>query len=266
MTVEPDEKVTGASTLNPEAPVLLILLGASNLARGVYALAEHIKAGLHPRPVEVMIAVGPGRAYQASGGLFNVVYPPIQSSPLFKAAREKSETGYRLLALVTDLGNDIMYGVPVEELIETVQQMFVRLQAMNAEIFVTTLPVAFERRAGAIRFKILRTLLFPGSRVSYEEATAAVIEVNRFLRESAHGSVHRIPGMDSYLGLDGIHYSLFSAHRAWTHVARAMLEFTGMESAGGISRTLWIKSYWEGLCKLVGSDIFGFKNKKSNIY
>jgi len=259
MAAELDEKNTNVSPLARETPVLLILLGASNLSRGCFAFSRHMKACLRPRPVEALIASGPGRAYYASGGLLNVVYPPIYASDIFEAAQNKSESGYRVVALVTDIGNDIMYGVSTEKVIETVQQVFARLQLMNAEIFYTTLPVAFEKGNHPVWFCILRSLLFPRSTVAYEEAKAGIIEVNRFLRKSASRHCHLIPDMDRYLGYDEIHYGWVRAHSAWSHVTKVVLGIMGIEVTKEITLSGMLQSYWEEFRQVVGADMMGFK-------
>jgi hypothetical protein len=234
------------------------LLGASNLSRGCFAFARHMKACLHPQKVEVLIASGPGRAYHASGGLLNVAYPPICTSDIFEVAKNKSESGYQVVALVTDIGNDIMYGVSAEQVIETVQQIFERLQSMNSEIFYTTLPVAFEeKKVHPIWFYILRSVLLPFSKVSYDEATAGIIEVNQFLKECRYG--HLIPDMNRYLGIDKIHYGWLRGHSAWSHVAKAMLGTLGVSMTRGITLAGMVRSYWEEFRQVVGSDIMGFK-------
>jgi hypothetical protein len=259
MAVDLDEKNTNVSLLPTDPPVLLILLGASNLSRGCFAFARHMKTCLHPRPVEVLIASGPGRAYYTSGGLLNVSYPPIYASDIFEVAQNKSKSGYQVVALVTDIGNDIMYGVSTEKVIETVQQIFARLQSMNAEIFYTTLPVAFEKGDHPVWFCILRSLLFPRSTVAYDEATAGVIEVNRFLKESACRQGRLIPDMDRYLGYDEIHYGWLRAHNAWSHVTEVVLGALGIEGTKRIPLSGMLQSYWEGFRQVVGSDMMGLK-------
>ncbi len=261
MPSELNEKSPIGSPLSPDTPILLILLGASNLSRGCFAFARHMKTCLHPRKVEVLIASGPGRAYYASGGLLNVSYPPICTSDIFEVARNKSESGCQVVALVTDIGNDIMYGVSAEQVIETVQQVFDKLQSLNAEIFYTTLPVAFEKGVHPIWFYILRSVLLPFSRVSYSEATGGIIEVNRFLKESAGRYGHLISEMDRYLGFDEIHYGWLRAHSAWSHVAKVMLGTLGVDMAHEISLPEMIKSYWDEVRQVVGSDMMGFKKK-----
>ena len=264
MTAELDENNTNASTLSIDSPVLLILLGASNLSRVCFAFSRHMKDCLHPRKIEVLIASGPGRAYYASGGLLNVSYPPIQSSEIFEIARVKSKCGYQVVALVTDIGNDIMYDVSTGQLVETLQQVFSRLQSMNAEIFFSTLPVAFENRVHPAWFYILRSVLLPFSRVSYDEAVAGIIEINRFLRESASEHCHLIQDMDSYLGFDEIHYGWLRAHKAWSHVAGTILGVMGIKDKKRITLFEMLQSYWEEFRQVVGVDMLGFKKRNSD--
>ena len=261
MTAEIGDQKPHTSPLTAEPPVLLILMGASNLSRGGFSLSRHMKTCLHPRRIEVLIASGPGRAYCATGGFLNVSYPPIQSSEIFEIARVKSESGYQVVALVTDIGNDIMYGVSVEKVIETIHQLFNKLQSINAEIFFTTLPMAFEERVHPAWFYILRSMLLPFSRVSYDEAVAGIIEINRFLRKSASEHSHLIHDMDSYLGFDEIHYGWLRAHKAWSHVAGTMLVTLGVEDKKRITLFGMLHSYWEEFRQVVGVDIMGFNKR-----
>jgi hypothetical protein len=225
-----------------------------------------MQACLHPRSVEVLIATGPGRAYFASGGLLNVTHPPIQSSKIFEAAQNKAASGYQVVALVTDIGNDIMYGVSTEKVTDTLQQVFAKLESMNAEIFYTTLPVAFEKGVHPIWYYVLRSVLLPFSRISYDEATAGIIKVNQFLKKYDSEHSHLIPGMDRYLGFDEIHYGWFRAHSAWSHAARTMLDTLGIDMTRDITLSEMIKSYWEELRQVVWTDMLGLKKKKPGHY
>ncbi|TDJ52582.1 MAG: hypothetical protein E2O43_03930 [Nitrospina sp.] len=266
MTVEPDAQSTESLSLPPETPVVLMLLGASNLARGCFALGWHLKRCLHPRRVEVMIAAGPGRGYHMPGGLLHVVYPPIRSSPIFEAAMEKSQSGARVVALVTDIGNDILYGVPEEDLIETLQQIFTRLQSMRAEIFYTTIPQIFETGVHPALFHVLRTVLFPRSRVSYDQTQRAVGRINRFLKDAAKDPLRLVPDMDRFTGMDEIHYSVFRASHAWMYMAERMLGPFGISVPRAITFPKMLRSYGQGLRKLVWTDFTGLKKNQPNYY
>ncbi len=266
MTVEADEQSLDKTSPPSEAPVLLILLGASNLARGCFALGRHIQACLHPRPVEVMIATGPGRGYCVPGGLLTVVYPPIQSSRIFEAAREKFASGYRVIALVTDIGNDIMYGVSPEALTETLHQIFTRLQSMRAEVFYTPIPQIFETGIHPALFHVLRTVLFPGSRVSYDQTQRAVGRVNRFLQDAATNHLRLVPDMDRFTGMDEIHYSVFHAAHAWTYIAERMLSPFGISVPRALTFPEMVRSYGADIWKLVFTDFTGLIKNQPNYY
>ncbi len=259
MTIHLDEKLPDVSHLHPETPVVLLLLGASNLSRGCFAFSSFMKKNLSPRPVEVLIASGPGRGYCAIGGLLNAKYLPISTSDIFKVAQSKADSGCQVVALVTDIGNDIMYSVSLEKLIATFQQIFDRLESMNAEVFYTTLPAAFEGKVHPIWFYILRTLLLPFSRVSYDEATAGIVMVNKYLRESKAEHRHLVAGMDHYLGFDEIHYGWLSARSAWSHLAEVMLRTLGIETKKKITLGKMLQSYGHEFRQVVCTDMLGFK-------
>ena len=111
------------------SPYLFVLMGASNLARGYGALAHCLVRCLAPDPVEILHAMGPGRGYCAEGGIFNVTYPAIGSSGILESASERAQKARRVLALITDIGNDIMYGVSARVLtacLETLLQKTIR--------------------------------------------------------------------------------------------------------------------------------------------
>ena len=262
MTVQFNEKSGSVKPLSLESPVLLILLGASNLSRGCYAFARHMQNCLRPRSVDVLIASGPGRGYCVPGGLLNINYPPICSSEIFELALKKSESGCRVIALVTDIGNDIMYDVSAEKLTETIQQIFAKLKSMNAEIFYNTLPVAFENKVHPVWFYILRSVLLPFSRVSYDKATAGIIAVNQFLRSHPSENCHLIHDLDRYLGYDEIHYGWFRAHHAWSYIAKVILNALGVEVTKTISLPAMFQSYWHEFQQVFGADMFGFTSKR----
>ncbi|MFQ5444990.1 MAG: hypothetical protein ACE5EK_10285, partial [Nitrospinales bacterium] len=163
---------------NDSSPVLLVLLGASNLARGYYGLIHFLRRHLHPRPLLVLNALGPGRGYCAEGGIFNVVYPPIRACGIMDAVREKAKPPCRVVALITDIGNDIMYGVPVKTITDCVVELLKTFRELDANVLMTSIPSSMERDIGKIPFAILRTLFYPKSQVERSQAASAVIEIN----------------------------------------------------------------------------------------
>jgi hypothetical protein len=227
----------GASCSGRDQPVLVILLGASNAARGQRALMHHLRNALAPRTVRFVSALGPGRGYCARGGFLHVSYAPIAASGVLEAAREQARGGARVVALVTDIGNDIMYGVAAGELVAGLEKLLAGLRALGARTVVTTIPVDLERDVGVARFRLLRALFFPRSPVTHADARAAVQAVNAFLVEhKADPGLRVVDDMHQFTGWDRIHYSLWRGHRAWTRLANELLAGLGLAAHGRIGR------------------------------
>lgn len=227
-------------------------MGASNLARGYSALVNCLTRCLHPHPVEVLHAMGPGRGYCAKGGVFNVVYSPIGISGILNAARERAQNARQVTALITDIGNDIMYNVPVTEIISCLGSLMRELNAMDAEVFVNPIPLEIEEDVSKLQFRILRAVFFPHSPVGYSEAADAVREINRFLQESAGGRIHLLPSAKDFHGADKIHYSMLHSHKAWSQVVVAMCSVLPVEQTGEV-RPL---SVWQALFANMGRLFF----------
>lgn len=251
----------------PGSPVLLILLGASNLARGYIALVEFIRRQLAPRPVEVLAAFGPGRGYCAWGGILGQIkYPPIGSSVLFKKAEVQARTAHSVHALVTDIGNDILYGVDPEQIIETITGVQERLLQLNAHVTTTTLPSYFEQEIPSAVFYAIRTFLFPSSRIPPEQVREAVIRINEFLRTPGDERIHLLSSLDSYISWDRVHYSLLRGHEAWTRVGRHILEQCGRPPQGHISFPQMVLSYEQHLSRLLFMDLLKIRRRDPHLF
>ena len=72
--------------------------------------------------------------------------------------------------------------------------------------------------------------------------------------------------MNRFLGYDEIHYGWLRAHRAWSHVARVMLEIMGVEVSKEITLPQMLQSYWKEIRHVVCTDMMGFQNKNPELY
>lgn len=209
--------------------ILLAFLGASNLARGYTALSHFIVRRLAPHPVECFSAFGPGRGYAATGGVLNITFPPIAECGLLEAVRLRVSTGARTLALLTDIGNDIMYGLPPAEIIACLEKIIKQILAMDGQVLATPISLDVERDVGRRAFRILRTVYFPKSRMTMEQAAQAVAKINAFLYQVRSERVHLLDGMSAFRGCDKIHYAVLKNSAAWTRVGDEMLRLLGAE-------------------------------------
>ena len=251
---------------NDSSPILLVLLGASNLARGYCGLIHFLRRQLYPRPLQVLNALGPGRGYCAEGGIFNVVYPPIRACGIMDAVKEKAKPPCRVVALITDIGNDIMYGVPVKTITDCVVELLKTFRELDADILMTSIPNSMERDIGKISFAILRALFYPKSRVERSQAASAVIEINRFLCDSVSDRITLIEDLQDYYGLDFIHFSILKGQHAWSRIGAEILGILGIECKGRIKFNPMMRSYQSHVVHLLATDMFPMRPKGAEFF
>jgi hypothetical protein len=246
--------------------ILFLLMGASNLARGYSMLTRHILSCFGKNKTEFLSALGPGRGFCSRGGMFNFNYPPIQDSLILEAAEKKS-CDIRVV-LITDIGNDLMYGVSADTLIESLDGLLERALLWNVEIFMTSIHVNLKKDVSKTAFFILKSLFYPGSSITYEETNLFIIKVNGYLEEKTEQNerVHLISGMESFAGADKIHYSLLKTHSAWKKVTDEICQVLKVP----VQKKMWladsVASILSNLYRLIFCDMFRFKKKGREFY
>ena len=203
-------------------PVLFIFLGASNLARSFHGLKYCIERCILPRPAIFMHAMGPGRGYLSRGGILNTVYSPILNCGILEAARNKKIKDQLVVALITDIGNDIMYGVSSEKIIDGLQYLINTLCEFKTNIFITSIPVDLENDISELHFHIIRQIYFPKSPVKYSQASNNIKAINKFILQSSNKKITTIDDMKQFCGIDKIHYSILKSQSAWCHIAEKL--------------------------------------------
>ena len=242
-------------SIQKASPYLFVFLGASNLARGYSALADCLVRCLAPDPVEILHAMGPGRGYCARGGVFNITYPPIGSCGILKSAINRAQGARHVVAFITDIGNDIMYDVPVSEITSCLDTLFQNFEALGFDVIVNPIPLDFSEDVSKRQFRILRSVFYPHSSVGYSKAANAVTTVNGFLRDSVCGRIHLLPSMKNFCGVDKIHYSIFRSHKAWSQVAVEMFRILSVKQAGSIGGFSMVNSLFANMGRLVLHDM-----------
>lgn len=264
--MQDDFSVAKKSPLQTVSPYLFVLMGASNLARGYSALTKCLVRCLAPHPIEILHAMGPGRGYCARGGIFNITYPPIRSSGILRSARGRAQRARKVIALITDIGNDIMYDVPVSDLISCLDDLFQELDAIGAEIFVHPIPLDFSEDFSERQFRILRSIFYPNSAIDYKRARESVEAVNKFLRDRVGGRIHLLPILKDCTGIDKIHYSIFHSHRVWSGVAAEILRVLQVGQAENISWLSTLDSLFANMGRLVFCDMVSIRKKSSGTF
>jgi hypothetical protein len=194
----------------------IVALGASNLTRGLPALVSSSRSAWGPG-VEILAALGLGRSYGASSRILLRTLPGILQSALW--SRLDALPGAATRALITDVGNDILYGSSPAEILAWVDECADRLQRHTRDVVVTDLPLDSIRRLSPPKFLAFRTFLFPRCRLSYREVLARAEEVTRGLEAlAARRQLRLVRLRPQWYGFDPIHIRAGLWRAAWQEI------------------------------------------------
>lgn len=186
-----------------------VVLGASNIARNLTTILAAGRA--IATPMEILVAHGHGRSYGGTSRVLLRQLPGIVHCGLWSHLAERRDTP--TWALVTDIGNDILYGFAPALIADWVARCVDRLQAAGARVAITHLPLANLARLGPRKFALMRTMLFPGSPLTLADAQRHAEDLNdrveRIATQTGSAFVSQNP---AWYGFDPIH--ILASH-AW---------------------------------------------------
>lgn len=193
-------------------------------------------------PLDVVAAPGRGRSYGLSTVLLGRELAGILPSGLWPAWRQASDLPTS--ALVTDVGNDVMYGVPVDRILAWVDEALYRLRDAGAAVVVTALPMERLRRLGPRTYRMLRTLLFPRNRDDFSVALERAEQVDAGVRRlaQAYGAGLIEPQTDWY-GVDPIHIRRAQWGEAWRTIVAAWRPPLAPPPVG-VAPWTWVAAQW----------------------
>lgn len=205
-------------------PVLrAILLGASNLKASLPVLLT----GLRQRaggPVEALAACGHGRSYGTwSRFLFVRRLPGIAGCGLWRSLEglpSRRGTGdIRTVALLTDAGNDLVYGVSPREIASWIETCLGRLARQKAETVITLLPLPRLEKLTPWQVRLAVSLLFPGRPAPWPGLLDHARELDDWLRRLGreHGA-RLVEPQAAWYGLDPIHLRRSVRRQVWDDV------------------------------------------------
>jgi hypothetical protein len=193
-----------------------VALGASNLTRGLPTLVGLARARWG-RDTELFAALGLGRSYGATSRVLVRALPGLLQCGLWSALVGRPKVTTR--ALVTDVGNDILYGSPPAEILDWVEACVDRLQTMTDDIVVTDLPIGRLRRLSRLEFAAFRTVFYPPCRLSFAEVMHTAEQVSEGLVALAGRRGLRAVRLErDWYGLDPIHIRPSQWGTAWGRI------------------------------------------------
>lgn len=217
----------------------LILLGASNLTLSLRLVIDLMQQRIGA-PGEVLAAVGHGRAY----GIFSQVVwrglPGIADCGLW---RQLSAMESRpVYALLTDIGNDIVYELMPEQVLRSVERCIEQLQRQSAQIVVTNLPMASIERLSKRRYTFFRNLFYPSCRLPRNETLSRARAVHAGLADmAARRQFILVEQEPRWFGPDGIHVNYWQREAFYRDIVRrfadsdAKQQFPGSKQAFSLS-------------------------------
>lgn len=181
-----------------------IVLGASNVSRGLARVAAIVRQRAEG-PVDLIVAAGHGRSYGVNSRVAMRRLPSILGSGLWRSL-ERQRADAAPLALLTDIGNDLLYGFPAPVVAEWVGECLRRLSDLGTRTAITRVPLASVAAVGPARYRAFRSLFVPGCRLSLaavKDATAD-LDARLALLASEHAAT-LIDQPGDWYGLDPIH-------------------------------------------------------------
>jgi hypothetical protein len=201
--------------LNPP-PARVIALGASNLTRGFPTVVAAARASAGSE-VEILAALGLGRSYGMESRVLARTLPGILECGIWKAIDDRPPAPTR--ALITDVGNDILYGAPTAVILEWVDEALRRLRRVTGDIVVTGLPLDSIRRLSPRKFVAFRTLLFHRNRASLAQILDASEQVHAgLIRLAANHGARFVPLRREWYGFDPVHVRPGRWRAAWREI------------------------------------------------
>lgn len=208
-----------------ERPARVVLLGASNLALALPRVIASARTALGA-PLEFFIAAGCGRSYGQKSKFFWKKFSGILQSEIWSALERAAPAP--TVAIVADVGNDLAYEAPVEQVLAWVTTALDRLARHDAQVALNNVPRASLERVGALRYAVLRAALFPSCRVPRGELLRRAQALSDALAELAE--TRQIPAFTAdgaWYGLDPIHPRHRCAGFIWQRMIGALAARTG---------------------------------------
>ncbi len=209
-----------------------VVLGASNVSRGLARLGAVVRARAGA-PADLFVAAGHGRAYGVNSRVWMRRLPSILASGLWDALDREPRAGAGSAALVTDVGNEILYGFSADQVATWVGESVRRLADRGCRVAITGLPLESIATVGPARLRLLKAVFVPGCRLTLgglQDSAARLDERLRELARDVDAAVIEQPG--AWYGFDAIHVRRRRIDELW----QAACDAWGWDRAAAVPR------------------------------
>ena len=208
----------------------IVVIGASNVTLALPMLWSSLAKT--PDPLRLIVVAGHGRSYGMPSTVFGRRLPGIVECDFWETKFDPPLCETSTRTIMTDVGNDILYGSPAASIGEWVETTLKRVVEFSSDVVMTQLPMASLRSLTARRYHFFRRILFPRCTLSLDEAMQVGDTVNaklQTLADDLHVGLHEPPR--TWYGIDPIHIRKRLRPAAWEQFLNA----AGLERRGGLA-------------------------------
>ena len=194
------------------------MLGASNITFSLPTVVRAVQRTFdgHAR---LWAVHGHGRSYGKRSRAVGRELDGILESGFWQAFGDRAVEG-PVYALVTDLGNDLIYDVPPAQIIDWADECLQRLSAADSdghvECTVTKMPAEALLSLSAPRFYTTQKLFFPKQRADWELMKSQIRELDGLIDNLAERhAATLVPTRRHWYFIDPIHLRELRRREAW---------------------------------------------------
>lgn len=218
----------------------IVIIGASNVTFSLPVIWSTLNRSMN-EPFRLLVAAGHGRSFGMPNTVLGRTLPSILECEIWQVL--SGFTASPVHAIVTDAGNDLLYGASANQTMDWVNETVDRLTAWEAHVLVTGLPMDSLRSLSVRRFEFFRRLLFPNSTLTLEKALAEGESLHQQLLESDRKTnVACTSPAGSWYGFDPIHIRRRCRREAWSRYLSMSIPEVSINPLGLLSD--W--SVWRG--------------------
>tara|TARA_R110002072_G_scaffold303109_2_gene493984 strand:+ start:14608 stop:15360 length:753 start_codon:yes stop_codon:yes gene_type:complete len=218
----------------------IIILGASNVTFSLPVIWSTLQRSL-TEPFRLVIAAGHGRSFGLPNTVLNRTLPGILECGIWESL-DKFRESSSFHAIVTDVGNDLLYGINAVQTMSWVNEAVDRLASHTQHTLVTGLPIASLHSLSGSRFEFFRRVLFPNSTLTLEAALVEGSSLHEQLLQFSDGPVSTTTPEAKWYGLDPIHIRRRCRREAWEHYLSHCVSDNSLRRAGAVADL----SVWKG--------------------
>lgn len=211
----------------------LIVLGASNVVNCTPEIAAVGQSVFGP--FDLFLAAGHGRSYLKKSTVLWRTLPGISDSRIWSFIKRNPEK--EAMGVITDIGNDILYEVPIKTIGSAVKRCTAQLLEANCQVSITGLPVESVSKLGKKRYLLMRSILFPGNKTSLPETMDRVHQLEQQIDDlSREFGIKKVKPKSEWFGFDPIHIRRRHRVAAWSFYLQKYGASHGSKTQSGISR------------------------------